>query len=440
MKPSVEASVSKRWLLHNKGGDFPINDFLDVHYAILRLLAGCGWVSHTMLELTGYSYSYRTRSLKLLLDQQFIRKQGQGKNKAYTLTAKGRNHLAGFNARRFREEVIAETKQLSRHPERAVLRGDTAAMLSFAGFAVHMDDKPDLPVTTPPLPESPSPEDWKRLFQNGGFFSYAGEIDRKVYTRHTSAVGCYYDATAIKELAGPLRMGYCGNWLFPRLRGADDALLSAAGLPQPGCGDEISGDRREKPAKSAAVQPDFDWVPAAGNRRRPDSGGPAQQPVYAKRKGRKGYAAISGSTGELLQPTNLGNPAYYLPLCRDSLTLLELMRYPMWKETLIREISRELFQLENNTRWTYEPDGCTVYLLVCLNLPQIDLTLRKIRAAPHQRARIICLDWQEPLFCRLLEPYAKDRDIQLTRLPAAYMEDLSERIKRCWEECYGEDK
>ena len=350
---------------------------------------------------------------------------------------------------------MAETKQLSRHPERAVLRGDTAAMLSFAGFSIHMDDKPDLPVTTPPLPESPSPEDWKHLFQNSGFFSYAGEIDRKVYTRRTSAVGCYYDATAIKELAGRCGLdiagiGYsraCGVLMTP------SSLLRVYHSRDVAMKFQVTGERNlqnlllsslvltgyRPPETGAALIFGTDFT-AAAHILDNHSGGPAQQPVYAKRKGRKGYAAISGSTGELLQPTNLGNPAYYLPLCRDSLTLLELMHYSMWKEMLIREISRELFQLENNTRWTFELDGCTVYLLVCLNLPQIDLTLRKIRAAPHQWARIICLDWQEPLFRRLLEPYAKDRDIRLTRLPAAYMEDLSERIKRCWEECYGEDK
>ena len=39
------------------------------------------------------------------------------------------------------------------------------------------------------------------------------------------------------------RLGHGGDRLFPRLWGADDAIFPATGLPQPGCGDEISDDR-----------------------------------------------------------------------------------------------------------------------------------------------------------------------------------------------------
>ena len=163
----------------------------------------------------------------------------------------------------------------------------------------------------------------------------------------------------------------------------------------------------------------------------------AQRPIYVKRRGGKGYAAIAGTTGELLRPAHLGNPVYYLPLGKDSLPLLRTMGYPMWQEMLLREISRELFHFDNHPRWSFELDGQDIYILVCLSLPQIDLALRKIRMAAGQKVRIVCLDWQEPLFRLLLEPYAKDRDIRLTRLPAAYMEELSGHIKRCWEGSYG---
>ena len=63
----------------------------DIHYTIFGLLAGCGWVSQSLLGLLDYSYSYRTRALKTLLDKQLIRKSGKGRNKAYALAAKGRH-------------------------------------------------------------------------------------------------------------------------------------------------------------------------------------------------------------------------------------------------------------------------------------------------------------------------------------------------------------
>lgn len=142
----------------------PIERLSDIHDTILRLLAECRWVSPALLELTGYSYTYRTRALRLLLQQQYIRKQGEGRAKAYAISTKGRNYLAAFYASRFREEVMEQIKQLTRNPDdRAVLRGDAAAMLSLAGYAVHPDDKPVFPAYTPPLPAAPGREAWRAL-------------------------------------------------------------------------------------------------------------------------------------------------------------------------------------------------------------------------------------------------------------------------------------
>lgn len=67
----------------------PIERLSDIHDTILRLLAECRWVSPALLELTGYSYTYRTRALRLLLQQQYIRKQGEGRAKAYAISTKG---------------------------------------------------------------------------------------------------------------------------------------------------------------------------------------------------------------------------------------------------------------------------------------------------------------------------------------------------------------
>ena len=68
-----------------------MKQFSDIHYTILGLLSTCGWVSLPLLELLDYGYTYRTRTLKTLLDEQLIRKSGKGRNKAYALAAKGRH-------------------------------------------------------------------------------------------------------------------------------------------------------------------------------------------------------------------------------------------------------------------------------------------------------------------------------------------------------------
>lgn len=425
-----------------------MNQFSDAQYMFLRLLAECGRVSHPMLELTGYSYTYRTRCLKALLDQQYIRKQGKGRSKSYALAAKGRDHLAGFNAGRFRGEVMAQTRQLARHPERAALRGDAAAMLSLAGFAVHADDKPALPSYTPPLPNSPSTGDWKRLYQNACPISYPGEADVAAYLRRLTSVGCYYDATGIKELAGAggdiAGVGYsraCGVLMTP------SCLLRVYHSRDVAMKFHVTGERNFHDllltAKvfrgylpkqdNAALIFGSGFTAAQHILSSRLNGQTARMPVYTKRKGGKGYKALAGTAGEMLTPTNLGNPAFFLPLSADSRPLLRLMRYPFWQEEMVRRINREVFRLENHARWQFELDGRTVYILAALDLAQIDLALRSIKSSAGKKVWIICLDWQEPLFRQLLGSFPHSCEIRLTRLPAAYMDDLLAAFERFWE-------
>ena len=116
----------------------------------------------------------------------------------------------------------------------------------------------------------------------------------------------------------------------------------------------------QPPETTAALIFGTDFTAAAHILGRHLDGPGAQRPIYVKRRGGKGYAAIAGTTGELLRPANLGNPVYYLPLGKDSLPLLRMMGYPMWQEMLLREISRELFHFDNHPRWSIaqDSDGC----------------------------------------------------------------------------------
>ena len=129
-------------------GKSPMNHFSDVHTAILQLLAECGRVSQSARGLTGYSYTYCTRSLKLLLDQQYIRKQGESRTKSSTLlSTKGRNHLAALNACRFRAEVMEQLRRLTRNPDdRVALRGADDPILSLSTLS-----QPGYGDKTPPI-------------------------------------------------------------------------------------------------------------------------------------------------------------------------------------------------------------------------------------------------------------------------------------------------
>lgn len=421
--------------------------FSDVHYSLLQLLAECGWVSRPLIDLFGYSYTYQTRNLKRLLDEQYIRKQGEGRIKCYALATKGRNHLAAYNAHRFRAEVMELTSRLSRHPERAMLRGNCAAMLSFAGFAVHPDDKPGLPAHTPPPLNIPDHADWRRLCQNTERISYGQTADKRIYTRRLTAMGCYYDATVLKGLVGDEQdnegVNYsraCGVLMTPsrllrvyhsrdvamkfRVTGEQNfrTLLStdlvfSGHLPDDQDGVLIFGD---------------DFTAAVHIMEHHLCGYSSKLPSYVQRSGgKKGFREVKGTSGEMLTPTNLGNPAFYLPLCAESLELLRMMQFPFWQEWFLREVNRELFGA-GQSRWCFEQDGQMVFILAALNLVQIDVAFRSIRSAAAQKVWIICLHWQEDFFRQLLEAYNGKRSIRLTKLPPDYLSELLEHLEQEW--------
>ena len=418
-----------------------MKQFSDIHYTILGLLSTCGWVSLPLLELLDYGYTYRTRALKTLLDEQYIRKSGKGRAKAYAISTKGRNLLAAYNAQRFGGQALLVTKQLARHPERSVQRGDTAAFRSFGGFSVHPDDKPAFPAYTP----DPSGEEWRDLCRNVGSHHYPGQPDRNVYRRRATAVNCYYDSTAIKELAvDSTGVGYsraCGALLTPsyllRVYHSRDVAMKfhSTGEQNFQClllsPKIFTGYLPEE--QNAALVLGTDFTAAQHILEHHLAGHSSRMPLSAKKKGGKGYTTVKGLAGELVTPTNLGKPAFYLPLCKDSLPLLRLMAYPFWQGFLVREISRGLLPDLEQAHWCFEKDGYMVYILAALNLAQIDLAMRMAQGHSGRKVRIVYLDWQEPLFRPLLEPFAGQRDLWLTKLPAGFLEGLLQREKEYWE-------
>ena len=418
-----------------------MKQFSDIHYTILGVLSTCGWVSLPLLELLDYGYTYRTRALKTLLDGQYIRKSGKGRAKAYAISTRGRNLLAAYNTCRFGGGALQTSKQLARHPERSVLRGDAAAFLSFGGFSVHLDDKPAFPADTP----APSGEGRRGLYRNTRFHRYPDQPDKAVYRRRLTTVNCYYDATAIKELAiDKAGIGYsraCGVLLTPsyllRVYHSRDVAMKfhSTGEQNLQClllsPKIFTGYLPEE--QNAALIFGADFTAAQHILEHHLAGHSSRMPLSAKKKGGRGYTAVKGLAGELVTPTNLGKPAFYLPLCKDSLPLLRLMAYPSWQGFLVREINRGLFPQLEPSRWCFEADGYTVYILAALNLAQIDLAMRMVQGNSGKRVRIVCLDWQEPLFRPLLESFAGQRDLWLTKLPAGFLEGLLQREKEYWE-------
>ena len=429
----------------------PIYQFSDIHYSILQLLAECGWVSQPLLELTGYSYTYRSRCLKMLLDGGFIRKRGQGRSKAYALTAGGRKVLAGYNARRYRKEILEASQKLTRHPERDILRGNVAAILSFSGFSVHPDDKPALPAPIPPFPSASEADAWRVLLCDEKWAAYPGEADQKRYRQRNTAIGCYYDAIALKERMpeGSEGINYsraCGVLVTPShlmtvYHSRDVAMM----LRMTGernfqsyllSGRAFTGYRPEK--RTALVfGNDFTAAVHVVESHISGRGGSHSAPTRSG-KPKKKYETMKGG-GEPLRPGNLGNPTFYLPLWPESLNLLQMMQLPFWQEWMVSQVAREVFHLEHTERWCFEQDGYMVYILAALNLTQIDSAIRAIRDQPGGRFRILCFCWQEPFFRELLEPYLSGREIWLTRLPEDYISHLFQYLSTLWRNAVEND-
>ena len=426
-----------------------MRDFSDIHFSILGLLAECGCVSRQTFNLMDYSYNYLTRSLKTLLDTSLVRLYGKGQNKYYTLTNAGRVYMEQHNPTRFCSDIIKLNRQLTKHPERSVLRGDVSAMFLLAGYAVHPDDKPTLPAFTPPLLQPQDYQHWKFLCQSVAKHTYPSGTDQRKYSRRLTAIGAYYDAATIKGLLlqnsdkdkeGLNYSRACGVVMTPdclfRVFHSRDVAMKLKMTGEANFKSLLFSDK----VYSGFVPDNRDAVLVFG---RDFSavrliiehnlyGHKSNLPYYVKHSNKKGaFETMKGTAGELLSPTNLGTPSYYLPLSTDGLELLPLFQYPHWTDILHQHINRRIFGIENQSKWAYELDGRAVYVLASLNLQQISMAFRTIKDNPERPVAIACLGWQLSLFGDLLLPY-KNQDIIIKRLPPDFMDEVATNLYDYW--------
>ena len=434
-----------------------MTNFSDIHYSILGLLAECGCVSRTTLDLMDYTTNYMNRSLHALIDASLIRIYGKGQGKHYALTADGRNHLTAHNPIRFRKEFMALNRKLTEHHDRAMLCGDAAAMLSFAGYAVHPDDKPPLPAHTPTLPQPPDYQHWKSLCRNLTMHTYpAGEDDRE-YGKRLTAIGSYYDSVLLKNLLladgnnkdsqGARYSRACGVLMTP------DYLLRVFHSRDVAIKLKITGEKNFTKllttglVYSGYLPTGLDGLLVFGNGfsaarlviEHNLNGDRKDLPYYVRKKGKAGnkkkpeYELLKGTGegGELLRPGDIGNPIFYLPLNSGGLELLPLFQFPGWADVLHRGINRQAFGIADQPMWCFNLDGRMVYVLASLNLTDIDHTLRMIKTKPAQPFAIACLEWQLPLFSDLLMPF-KEQDIVVKVMPRDFMEKMTANLYDIW--------
>lgn len=414
--------------------------FSDIQLSVLRLLAECGWVSKRALDMLPYSYYHFTKKTKELFDNGYIRKTGKGMSKCYALNPSARNILSSINEYRFTPELFALNTLLTRHSDRAMLRGDAAAALSLAGYSVHPDDKPSLPACCPPLPPAPDDSDWRFLFQNGRQHAYPAGNDKRAYTRRLTPVNCYYDAVLLKGLVpkrgdkdneGVNYSRVCGVLMTPtyllRVFNSRDVAMKFSTTGERNMRSLILSDAAFPgylPDENRGILVFGDDFTAAGKIiDRHISGSRAKIPQNIKKKGR--YQNERSAANVMLGTSNLGSPLFYLPMERRALELLRIMRYPAWQDTLCRFINGTCFGQKNNTQWCHEFEGRQVYILASLNLTQIGVAMRNISRQPEQPVTLAYLDWQHGFFEGLLNRHGGYGDILIKRMTEGY--DVSSR-------------
>lgn len=418
--------------------------FSDIHYSILSLLAQCGYVSRATFDLLPYSYNYMITSVKTLVDKNAIRKSGRGRQKHYALNLSGRKLLSSYNPLRFSPDVMEQNRQLSRHPDRAMLRGDIAALLSLAGYGVHPHDKPPLPASTPPLPTSPEHQHLVTLCRNSIQHAYPDVEDERTYNRRLTAIGSYYDITAIKALF-PKEESYdneginyaraCGLLMTPdnllRVYHSRDVALKVHKIGE----DKLKLRMTNNRVYQGFLPADRDGILVFGadftssiSIIQSSLDGLGTRLVYSRGKA-ENVGQRNVPEGVRLTPVNLGNPSYYLPLDRNGMAMASLYQYPGWNELLVGEINRQAFQI-NSTSNSYELEGRRVHILAALNMAEIETAFHMMRMSAASIS-IVCLDWQYPLFCELAEPL-KDRDILIVRMPSGFVEEITGKLDNFW--------
>ncbi len=366
----------------------------DISMSVLRLLAECGRVSRRTFDLLPYSYRNTCVYIKKLVDGHDISLSGKADAKSYTLLDGGRQTLSAFNPQRYAPDLFELNKLLIRHPDRSRLRGDVAAMMSMAGFAVHPDDKPAVPALTPPPPDL-QVDSLKNLFHNRRPNEYGQIIpNRATYTEHLTPVNCYYDSIQLKYLRdadadkGVNYSRACGvlftpSFLFRAYHSRDVAMRfhrtgeeNFTALMRSAFTGYIPSDN------SGVLVFGQGWTAAISLFDMYLRGKP---PIPPKK---------SGVPGEILGTTNLGNPLFYLPLRSEALELLSLMRFPDWRRSLMYWISVAHAKLEQNN-WSYRHEGRRVYVTADLNLTSLAIVLRGIIKEPRAPVTLICLTWQQ---------------------------------------------
>ena len=404
----------------------------DISMTVLRLLAECGRVSRRTFDMLPYSYRNTCVYIKKLVDSKSVRLSGVGDSKSYILLDGGRKILSANHPQRYTPELSDLNKLLTRHPERSRLRGDVAAAMSLAGFAVHPDDKPTLPASTPQPPDHQY-TGLRYLFSNTQPHQYGQIIpNQDVYLKHLTPIGCYYDSIQLKNSRGALDVSgvnysrACGVLITPsslfRVYHSRDVAMRFHKTGEENLSALIAS------AFTGYMPDDNSGILVFGQ------GWLAATSILDIYLRDKMIAPTKNSDipGEILGTTNLGKPLYYLPMRSESLQLLRLMRFPDWRKSLMHFAAASHAGLKQ-TDWHYLHEGRRVFTVADLNLTNLAIILRGVMKNPREPVTLLCLNWQQEFILSLVQEYGGDKaNALIILLPDSFMDGLTGNLKSHW--------
>jgi hypothetical protein len=330
--------------------------------------------------------------------------------------------------------------QFYHNPDRAVAKGDVAALMSQAGYGIHPHDKPPFPAHTPSpsLPDSPI---W--LLDNRRTHRYQSTDvpNDTAYCRRTTPVGCYYDSTEIKrfvasqrimEMPGIGNSRICGmalttDYLFRILYSTEKVFL----LKNTGEENIISNLRH---LFTGYLPPNKHAILLVGDRQCKTA---LRLLENSNRKYLTPQQAGRVQNNQLLNTWNAGSPLFYLTLSRSSLSMLRIMQYPGWEAVIRRMAAQMVFRnvepLRGDGRYHFRGDGVLCFIGIDLNLSQLSHML--LENDTRDAVVLVCLEWQVPFFQEVLkqfDPYCR-LHVEVKTLPDSFLLRVENELAARWE-------
>ena len=384
---------------------------------ILSLLAVCGCVSRQIFLMMPFTYNKISTTLKSLVDLGAIRLSGRGANKHYALLDAGKNMLEMSNPSQYPRCLFANNNTLLRVPTRALANGDTAALLSLAGYFIHPKDKPLLPVHAN---LSDDDNGWFEFYQKAGT---------------SSAANCYYTSTGIKR---HFRANSDSGFRYSRACGilfTPDCILRVYHSRSAALELRETGERKL-----------YNLIPRMFSGYLPKrregllvfgTGFAAAENILAGDFDAERIRMTAISKRTIMNTQNLGKPMYYRPVRSESLALTRLMRYPGWEDSMFEHLAKQVYcsySLRNDAFYAAGDDGSLLFIGVELNLTKLARLIRYMREVSKRTIRLLCLDWQKDFYKKMLELYTDydTRDIHILTMENGAVLRMNNQFAEFW--------